>query len=581
MCAARPDAVHNSSARKIPGPVATTSLALRLGIGVLAANARVIDAAAHRNRSLQKNPSDIEDSDTMSFTPTPEQSAAVSAFTTGDNLVIEAGAGTGKTSTLRQLADVDPSRRGLYLAFNKSVQVEAENKFAGTNVTAMTANALAYKDFGRPMRHKLDRGSQMRSAQRAEILGIKLPLLAKAPGETFGVRVPKHVAVRLVSETLKNFCRSNAGVLTPDLVPIPPTMMMSDAETADAQEQLVKFAQRYWDDVRDPNGILPYQHDFYMKQWAMSNPRIDADYILFDEAQDADALVSSVVQAQTGTQIVAVGDKNQAIYRWRGAIDAMDAFGGKRYQLTKSFRFGHAIAEEANVWLDLLNADLRIQGSDKPSSVWESKNRIPEAILCRTNAGAIAEVIYSHRLGVPVAIGGKNRAKQMRALAEACQSLMKDGWTRHPDLDMFTSWEAVQEYVEEDDGAELAPLVKLVDRHGAANLITAIDNCVPSNRARTVIATAHVAKGMEWKHVRISDDFYIPGRTDDGEIEKLDTAEAMLAYVSITRAMRHLDPGGLAWVRDYKRSLARPEIGIEWRRRFMDVRREARDDYVA
>ena len=47
--------------------------------------------------------------------PTDEQHAAVTAFASGEDLVIVAGAGTGKTSTLRMLADAT-SRRGLYLA---------------------------------------------------------------------------------------------------------------------------------------------------------------------------------------------------------------------------------------------------------------------------------------------------------------------------------------------------------------------------------------------------------------------------------------------------------------------------------
>ena len=40
--------------------------------------------------------------------PTEEQQAALAAFATGDDLVIVAGAGTGKTSTLRMLAGSTP-----------------------------------------------------------------------------------------------------------------------------------------------------------------------------------------------------------------------------------------------------------------------------------------------------------------------------------------------------------------------------------------------------------------------------------------------------------------------------------------
>ena len=52
--------------------------------------------------------------------PTDEQTLAVDKFKTGRPLKITAFAGTGKTSTLIQMARTRPSR-GLYLAFNKAI----------------------------------------------------------------------------------------------------------------------------------------------------------------------------------------------------------------------------------------------------------------------------------------------------------------------------------------------------------------------------------------------------------------------------------------------------------------------------
>lgn len=89
------------------------------------------------------------------------------------------------------------------------------------------------------------------------------------------------------------------------------------------------------------------------------------------------------MKAQTHAQVVVVGDRSQATYGWRGATDALDAFGSDRYRLTQSFRFGEAITDEENVWLELLKSDLRLVGSEKPSSVHETKNRVPEAVLVR------------------------------------------------------------------------------------------------------------------------------------------------------------------------------------------------------
>ncbi len=47
--------------------------------------------------------------------PTDEQQAAADAFHAGHHLALQAGAGTGKTTTLAQLAHAT-ARRGRYLA---------------------------------------------------------------------------------------------------------------------------------------------------------------------------------------------------------------------------------------------------------------------------------------------------------------------------------------------------------------------------------------------------------------------------------------------------------------------------------
>jgi superfamily I DNA/RNA helicase len=74
-------------------------------------------------------------------------------------------------------------------------------------------------------------------------------------------------------------------------------------------------------------------------------PDAPGDFILYDEAQDADPCVAGIVLAQRGKQLIAVGDESQAIYGWRGATDAMKNWpAAHRVALTQSFRFGPAVA---------------------------------------------------------------------------------------------------------------------------------------------------------------------------------------------------------------------------------------------
>ena len=54
------------------------------------------------------------------YKPTEEQAHIVSCFRAGSNLKIEAGAGTGKTTSL-ELLGRSTNRQGQYIAFNRAI----------------------------------------------------------------------------------------------------------------------------------------------------------------------------------------------------------------------------------------------------------------------------------------------------------------------------------------------------------------------------------------------------------------------------------------------------------------------------
>src|ERR1017187_4543484 len=81
----------------------------------------------------------------MSFSPTPEQLAIISAATTtSDNLLIDALAGAAKTSTLVMIAEALPDIEILCLAFNKKIAVEMQERLP-KNCKAMTLNSLGHR----------------------------------------------------------------------------------------------------------------------------------------------------------------------------------------------------------------------------------------------------------------------------------------------------------------------------------------------------------------------------------------------------------------------------------------------------
>lgn len=468
----------------------------------------------------------------VELNPTPEQQAIVDAARRGQNLVIQAGAGTGKTSTLKLVAAAQGNRPTVYIAYNKSIAVEAAATFP-SHVSCRTAHSLAHRAVGYQYAHRL-RGARELPSRRAEILGTTWLDLSRTLSLS-----PVQMA-RIAVEAVMRFCYSADDDI--DVVHVPRQVGMADADHHVLARAVVPYARRAWSDINDRDGLLKLQHDHYLKMWALTRPVLPAEVIMLDEAQDSNPVVAQLVQDQRHAQRIAVGDSNQALYGWRGASDALGTWDADaRLFLSQSWRFGPAIAGEANQWLGQIGTDLRLTGNPKIVSRLRSV-AAPAAVLCRTNAEAVSRVITLLAQGRRVALAGGG--DQIRKLAMAAKDLKNGRRTSHPELFVFATWGALLEYVEEDQaGRDLKPFVDLVETHGADAIVAAIDSLVDERAASTVISTAHKAKGREWSSVQIADDFPEPHGRD--EIPKVD---AMLAYVAVTRARQSLDRGGLAWI---------------------------------
>ncbi|MFI9311101.1 hypothetical protein [Streptomyces triculaminicus] len=132
--------------------------------------------------------------------PTVEQAAAVDAFATGTDLVLQAGAGTGKTSTLEMLAASDTQRRGMYVAFNRAVKDQAALRFP-SSVRCCTGHGLAYRAIGYRYRHRFG-GARTPAWKTAELLGLRT-------GLTIGqCTFTTNSLAYIVKETVLRYCQS-------------------------------------------------------------------------------------------------------------------------------------------------------------------------------------------------------------------------------------------------------------------------------------------------------------------------------------------------------------------------------------
>jgi hypothetical protein len=454
---------------------------------------------------------------------TAQQQAVIDACVSGASVVIEAGAGTGKTSTLQAAATSMHGRSGVYLAYNRVTASSARSSFPAS-VECVTAHALAYRAVGCRYQRRLSRSAGR--APVASMLGIDEPLLL-APRLTLS---PSHLAV-IAMGTVERFCYSADNELS--AVHVPPVNGLDPAASADLTWHILPYAERAWYDLRQPWGRLPFQHDHYLKMWQLTRPKIAADFLMFDEAQDANPVTAAIVQDQAHAQLVAVGDSCQAIYGWRGAVDALAAWPAeRRLRLTQSFRFGPAVAAEANRWLSCLDAPFRLSGTPAlESSVGTVAE--PEVIICRTNAEALLQARAALDAGRQVALAGGG--DEIGALATAARDLQAAGHTSHPELAAFGSWDAIQAFVRTDAaGADLAASVRLIDRLGPAMVLATVSQLSGIHRADVTVTTAHRAKGLEWRRALIAPGFRVRTRAD-----------AMLAYVAVTRARNQLDTSNL------------------------------------
>ncbi|RUV81099.1 hypothetical protein EOA60_05850 [Mesorhizobium sp. M1A.F.Ca.IN.020.06.1.1] len=209
--------------------------------------------------------------------------------------------------------------------------------------------------------------------------------------------------------------------------------------------------------------------------------------------------------------------------------------------LTRSFRFGREIADEASRILRRLGEDVPLTGNPALSSrVGTCK---PNAILARTNANVMTALIQCLDEGRKPHLVGDN--KDLKELLWGVRDLKEGRPTDVADFFGFTSWESVVDFAKTTEGEHLTTFVNLVQSKGEKRLLWAINQSVSEEQAEVVISTAHKAKGREWKNVRLMDDFMksreVRTPAERAEREREDAAELRLFYVAVTRAKEAIE----------------------------------------
>lgn len=474
---------------------------------------------------------------------TPEQLDIINS--TG-NIKINAVAGSGKTTTVIEYAKARPTTsKILYLAFNKSVKLEAAKKFAAkglNNVKVETAHSLAYRHIVFQSNYKV-RGQGYKTNEIAELLNLQ----GNEEKHT------EYVIANHINKFIAYFCNSDKEKVQ--------DLNYLDTVT-DPKAKI--FVSSFYDYIvsqsrlllsKMDKGEIEITHDFYLKKFQLSNPKLHYDYILFDEGQDASPAMLDVFFKQKATKVI-VGDTHQQIYGWRFAVNSLEKADFKTYHLSTSFRFSQDIANlaiEVLKYKKHINEHQTIPITGKGSS----KEIITKAVLARTNLGlllkAIEYVTEKKKIKHIYFEGNINSytyADEGASLYDVLNlynnktHLIKDKLIKAmKDLD------ELEDYIEKTEDVQLAMMVEIVREYGnkIPDIIKAIKEKHVDNdekeKAEMIFSTVHRCKGMEYDAIQLVNDFISEEKLEklkkDKKAEEINSTklneEINLLYVAVTR----------------------------------------------
>ena len=467
------------------------------------------------------------------------------------DIKINAVAGSGKTTTVIEYAKTRPAgSKILYLAFNKSVKLEAIKKFKQkglNNVIVETAHSLAYKNIVFRHQYKV-RALGYKTHEIAELLGL----------QGNGEKHHEYVIANHINKFITLFCNS-------DKLKVQDVNYLETVGDAKAKTFVKTFYHFIETKTRQllakmDTGEIEITHDFYLKKFQLQNPVLAFDYILFDEGQGASAAMLDVFLKQPAIKVI-VGDTHQQIYGWRFAVNSLEKTSFKTFNLSHSFRFGTNIAKlatEVLFWKDIIKPTnpIPIKGD---GTGFEIKTK---AVIGRTNLGLLLKAIdyvtekkTIKHIYFEGNINSYTYADEGASLYDVLnlhnnkRHLIKDALIKS-----MASVKDLEEYIEKTEDAQLSLMLEIVKKYG--NDIYDIIKTLKEKhvehddkeKAEIVFSTVHRCKGMEYDSVHLVNDFITEEKikrlvsdieNDEKKISNLNE-EINLLYVAVTRTKNSL-----------------------------------------
>ncbi|HZH70472.1 MAG TPA: AAA family ATPase [Flavobacteriaceae bacterium] len=486
---------------------------------------------------------------------TDEQKSVILLTCARKTFKVNAFAGTGKTTTILNAAKAFPMEGKCYLAFNAAIAKEVrELKISGlkTYTIHQYARSLIIKKDIRYLQKLSNPGIDYRTD--SEFL--------ESASYTLGLdRKELLICLSIIS----NFSKTDSEMLSttegldgeikkwliddvfPKLTVDSEDRNISELAFSNAKVYFIEKSICLFNYIVDPdikNTFLSFE--IYLKLWQLNPMHLDENIFFVDEAQDIDPVMFSALK-KIGKQTVWVGDSYQQIYRWRGAINAMNEISARAIYLTETFRFDQIICNLANFCLNKLGESRKIVSSKRPNTDIPGSQKI--TILFRTNLNMI-ELAFSYAgSGQKIFFPSFKNSGFLKILEFYCLNIIdfrNEGIPKGRKLKKYSNFSELSSLLNSNDIdqdlvqayriAEVFSWNKLAIESSFQKLEFAL--CESPDAADVLMCTAHSAKGREWDFIEIFGDFEhflaASKQSDDGSFRD----ELMLFYVAITRAKK-------------------------------------------
>lgn len=456
----------------------------------------------------------------------PNQEAIFEAVAnTEHNLVVQARAGTGKTTTLVEALTWRPAGLStVAIAFNKAMQVELAGRVPpGVDTKTLHSVGFAACKNARPAIQ----------VDNDKIYKIIKRLYPKAFNQLGKIK-------RLVGLGKNTLETTHEGLWT-----------LAERHNLDDDEEhpielLVEQAQKVLVESDNDLTVMDFDDMIYLPASRGWSPRT-ADFVMVDEAQDLNVPQLILVDGmlRNGGRLLAVGDDRQAIYGWRGAGDGVlmtlvREFNAKLLPMPITYRCPKKVVAIAKTVVEDFTAPPdAIEGEVAHKTIEQLLEEAApgDFVLSRTNAPLMKLAIELLKLDRPATIAGKDIGKSLGQLITKSKtssvaelSAWLENYLRAELIRLSERETELEESVDRIEAVR-ALCEGLSKTSDVQDRITRIFS--DSDAAnRIVCSTVHRAKGLERDRVWLLEETFASGyksRYTDN-----------LYYVAVTRARKSL-----------------------------------------